>query len=240
VIANYRYGSGADAPDPGTLTVILNPIPGVRSIRNPVPVGGGADPDPAGQIRQYAPQSVLTFGRAVSGDDYETIAAQAPGVARARAYWSFDPDEQRTIVTVYVGDDAAALDSTRAALALAHDPNRPLNVRLAKPVPAQLTLTLRIDASYDPAPVVAAATAALIDPDSGLFGTAHVRIGASIFESQIYDACLSVPGTLAVHHLQFTSSVTTPGSFRFDPGEAGFFQLPATALTLHQEIANAG
>jgi hypothetical protein len=30
-------------------------------------------------VRTYAPRAVLTFGRAVSADDYEAIAAQAPG-----------------------------------------------------------------------------------------------------------------------------------------------------------------
>ena len=72
-------------PPIGTLTTILRPQPGLSAIRNPVAPGGGADPDPPEQIRRYAPRSVLTFGRAVSGDDYETIAAQTPGVRRARA-----------------------------------------------------------------------------------------------------------------------------------------------------------
>src|SRR5439155_1632864 len=90
--------SGADAPEAGALTVIVDPLPDLKAIRNPVPVGGGADPDPPDHIRRYAPRSVLTFDRAVSGDDYETIAAQSPGVARARAYWAWSADEQRTVV----------------------------------------------------------------------------------------------------------------------------------------------
>ncbi len=95
VIATYRYGSGAESPDPGSLTVILKSWPGLKSILNPVQPGGGADPDPPQQIKQYAPQSVLTFGRAVSADDYQVIAAQAPGVARARSYWTWDDAQQR-------------------------------------------------------------------------------------------------------------------------------------------------
>ena len=94
-------------------------------------VGGGADPDPPGQIRRYAPQSVLTFGRAISADDYETIAAQAPGVARARSYFAFDANQQRALVTIYVGDNAAAVGAAQTALALADDPNRPVVVNPA-------------------------------------------------------------------------------------------------------------
>jgi hypothetical protein len=58
----------------------------LKAIRNPVCVGGGADPELPEQIRHYAPCSVLTFERAVSGDDHEAIASQTPGAARAKVY----------------------------------------------------------------------------------------------------------------------------------------------------------
>src|SRR5262249_25011677 len=104
VVASYRYGSGAEVPAAGSLTVVLQPQPGLRAVRNPVPVAGGSDPDPARKVRQLAPRSVLTFNRAVSVDDFEVIAAQAPGVARAKAGVAFDPLAQRPRVTVWVGD----------------------------------------------------------------------------------------------------------------------------------------
>jgi hypothetical protein len=238
VVATYRYGGGKDAPAAGSLTVILQQQPGLKEIRNPVPVGGGADADPPDQIRKYAPQSVLTFGRAVSGDDYETIAAQAPGVARAKAYWAFDPIQQRTLVTVYVGDDASAVASARTAVAGSSDPNRPVVVYQAAVVTVFLTLTLVINPDFVASDVVNAATGALIDPDRGLFGVNVVGIGQPIFESQIYKACLDVPGAVAVHSLLFsTCAGPIPLSFRFDSGDAGFFQLAAANLTIHQEVA---
>ena len=110
VVASYRIGAGAASPPAGKLTVIAQSYPGLRAILNPVAVGGGADPDPPSQIRRYAPRSVLTFGRAVSVFDYEALAALVPGVTRARAVWAWNDARQRTVVTVYVGDDAAARD----------------------------------------------------------------------------------------------------------------------------------
>src|SRR5262249_52195827 len=145
VTAAYRYGSGAESPEAGTLTVILKPQPKLKAIRNPVAAGGGADPDPPEQIQRYAPRSVLTFCRAVSADDYETIAAQAPGVARARSYWTFDAQQQRTVVKVFVGDDENAKSSAKLALAAAADPNRPVVVEKATLIPIKLSLSLRID-----------------------------------------------------------------------------------------------
>jgi Baseplate J-like protein len=263
VVATYRYGSGADSPDAGSLTVILQPQPGLKSIVNPVPVGGGADPDPPDQIRKYAPQSVLNFGRAVSGDDYETIAAQAPGVARAKSYWGWDPLQQRTVVTVYVGDDQNAVAAAQLALSNADDPNRPVVVNLATVVPVSLSFTLLVDPNYVATDVQAAVTSALIDPNNGLLGANVIGIGQVIFESQIYEACLSVPGAVAVHALSFsvftelllfrqTGSLTRflpvqrffqqpqAAPFRFDPGTGGFFQLPSSNLTISTEVAANG
>ena len=44
VVATYRFGSGALLPTPGSLTVVLQPQPGLRAIVNPVALSGGSDP----------------------------------------------------------------------------------------------------------------------------------------------------------------------------------------------------
>jgi len=246
VTASYRYGSGADSPDAGTLTVILKPQPNLKSIRNPVAVGGGADPDPPDQIQRYAPRSVLTFGRAVSADDYETIAAQTPGVARARSYWTFDSGQQRSLVKVYVGDDNNAKLAAEAALSATADPNRPIAVVAATLIPIKLSLAISLDPRYIPTDVSAAVRTALIDPDAGLFGTNVVRIGQFVYHSEICAACLSVPGVLAARSLVFlvkqgNNFRPNPPEFRHDPGEGGFFQLLDQDLSISTEgLANAG
>lgn len=203
VIADYRIGSGAAVPPIGALTTILRPLGGLDDIRNPIAPGGGADPDPPDQIRRYAPRSVLAFGRAISGDDYETIAEQTPGVNRARVVWDWDPDAQRTLVKVFVGDDDSAVAAVRAALRATSDPNRPIMVALASPVWPDLTLTLEVDPDYDERTVQAAVTVMLLDPLAQPFGTSVVRIEQTVYDSQIYDACMSVPGVIAVHDLAF-------------------------------------
>jgi hypothetical protein len=248
VIATYRFGSGADSPASGKLTTILTPQPGLTAVRNPVAASGGSDPDPASQIRTYAPRSVLTFGRAVSGDDYEAIAASTPGVARARAYWSFDPLQQRTAVTVYVGDDNGAVAAALTALRGDADPNRPVSVKLANVIPVRISLTLIVDAAFVAADVVAAVTTAFLDPQNGLFGQARIRIGDVIYASQIYEACLAVPGTIAVHaldvitgtslvlHFSHLTSFAIQAPYRIDPGEGAYFSLNQGALSISPEV----
>jgi hypothetical protein len=233
VAASYRYGSGAAAPPAGALTVILRPLPGLVSLRNPVPAGGGDDPEPSSQVRRLAPRSVLAFGRAVSADDYETIAAQAPGVARAQASWVFDAARQRSLVKVFVGDDDSAVASAKLALSGAGDPNRPVLVELAQPVPVALTLTVVLDHDRDPDPVVEAVRTALLDADSGLFGTRAIRVGKSLFASAIHAACLAVPGVRAVHSLSFGLADAALTGYRFDPGEGKFFQLADERLEVN-------
>ena len=235
VMASYRHGGGAEMPEAGSLTVVTTPRPGLRGIRNPVAVAGGSDPDAPEKIRRLAPRSVLTFGRAVSGDDYEVIAAGAPSVDRARAVWSFNASRQQAMVTIYVGDTPSALTAAREALRASSDPNRLLSVLPAVPVSCTLTLTVIVSSDHLLETVKENVRAALSDPEHGLLGAKVVRIGQAFFRSQIHDACLSVDGAVAVHGLTFTGGTPNLIGTRRDPGENGFFRL--TALTVNGEYA---
>jgi len=238
-IASYRFGSGQDSPAAGALTIVVTPQPGLAAIHNPVAAGGGEDPEPSSQMRKYAPLSVLALGRAISGDDYEAIAATTPGVSRASAVWSFDPLQQRTVVTVYVGDDLSAQSAAQTALSGDADPNRPVTVQLAQPIALTVSLTLTVNPAYMLSTVAAAAQTALTDPDTGLFGANRIGIGEAIFRSQIYAACLSVAGAVAVHSLTVSGAPAGP-SYRFDPGEGSYFSLDPTAgVNITPEVANA-
>jgi hypothetical protein len=100
VTTSYRYGSGAQAPDAGSLTVVLKPQPGLKAIRNPVQVDGGSDPDAPSKVRKLAPRSVH-FQPGCPADDYEIIAAQAPGDA---GWASFHAYRRQLAVKIWVGD----------------------------------------------------------------------------------------------------------------------------------------
>lgn len=266
VVATYRYGSGSNSPSAGSLSVILKSWPGLKSVANPVAVGGGADPDSPQQIQTGAPQSVLTFGRAISADDYEAIAAEAPGVARAKAYWSWDATQGRMLVKIYVGDDANAVSDAQLAIADAADPNKPISVLPANAVAVTLSFTVIVDPNYQLANVQTAVTAAITDPNQGLLGANSVPIGESIWQSQIYQTCQGVAGVVAVHNLQFAQKFVrefraavepqvrqavhlfrpfNPApvcrDIRLDPGEGGYFQLATTDFNPSWEVGpNAG
>ncbi|MEU6082224.1 putative baseplate assembly protein [Streptomyces sp. NPDC047108] len=58
----------------------------VAGVRNPLPAVGGTAPEPVEQVRQLAPlEPARTRLRAVTAEDYATLAAALPGVQRAAA-----------------------------------------------------------------------------------------------------------------------------------------------------------
>jgi hypothetical protein len=168
---------------------------------------------------------VLTFGRAVSVLDYEAIAAQAPGVTRARAVWNWDPARQRALVRVFVGDDTAAVATAKKTLAAAGDPNRPVQVVQATTVPVLLALALVVTPGMDTDAITAGVRTAVADPQTGLFAPSRLPIGQAVFDSQIEAACLSVSGTVAIAaSLFWAAGAAHPGPVHA-PGTGAFYAL---------------
>jgi hypothetical protein len=256
VTATYRFGAGAAAPISETITVVQTPQPGLKGVRNPLPPTGGSDADSAAKLSQLAPRSVLTFNRAVSLDDYAAIALTASGVTQAVAGYSFDALAQRPMVTLWIAGDANAAAAAGAALAGTAMPNQEYTIIPAIAVPITLSLTFLFDPRYVSATLQAAITAALLDPDTGLFGVNVLGIGQAVYDSQIEAACLAVPGVTAVHDLAFNTDrfgfpiiffggyrrrffhrwkpPAPPGcsGHRHDPGAGKYFTLDSASLFL--------
>jgi predicted phage baseplate assembly protein len=235
IVATYRYGGGASSPPAGKLSIIAKSYPGLQSVVNPVAVAGGSDPDPASLLKQYAPRSVLTFGRAVSVFDYQAIAAGAPGVSMASAVWSWDAANQRAAVIVYVAGETNVAPSVQTLLDASGDPNRPVTVTPAIEVPVTLTLQLIVIAGVELNILKAAVTAALTDPATGLFSPPQIAIGQSLFDSNIEAVLQPIPGVIAVASSTFTFADSVDSGPLHTPGEGHYFSLPTTNLTLSTE-----
>jgi predicted phage baseplate assembly protein len=81
----YQYGGGAKGNlSAGTLTVLKSSIPYIAHVTNRAPAVGGRDEQSLDDARLLAPQYLRTRTRAVTADDYEFLASQVSGVARAR------------------------------------------------------------------------------------------------------------------------------------------------------------
>ncbi len=145
--------------------------------------------------------------------------------------------------------------SARNAIAAGADPNRLPSVVLATQIPILLSLSIVVDTKYQPAAVQAAVQSALLDPDAGLFGVNAVGIGQVFFDSEIYAACLAVPGVCAVHHLKLSTRISELrhyilfrrrprpdgiqdrcGHDRHDPGAGNYYFLADDGTALNMSV----
>ncbi|MFD4715218.1 putative baseplate assembly protein [Streptomyces sp. NPDC058430] len=90
LLAAYRTGTG-QAGNVGSEAINriashTTLLDGVVRVRNPLPATGGTDPESVAQVRLAAPREPFrNLLRAVTAEDYETLAARHPGVQRAAA-----------------------------------------------------------------------------------------------------------------------------------------------------------
>jgi hypothetical protein len=211
VTARYRCGLGAPGDLPvGGLTRVVDAVPGLRAVVNPLAAEGAADPEGPEGIRRNAPASLRTLDRAVSVADHAELALTYPGIAQARA--SVVPAggdtpgvAQEIRLTVaradrqpLSGDGVARL---RRFLDARRDVNQPLRVVDFDPVPVDVTLVVDVDERYGrrttPA-LVRAALAQRVGADGAPGYLARLGFGEAPRLSAVYAAAQAVPGVARV------------------------------------------
>src|SRR5207237_788573 len=70
------------------------------SVRNPLPARGGIDPESLEHVRQSAPVAFRTLERAVTPDDYATVAERHPEVQRAQATVRWTGPSRTVLLTI--------------------------------------------------------------------------------------------------------------------------------------------
>lgn len=87
----YRYGGGLVGNVPAKAVSAISGVGGV-TVRNPLPATGGADPVPLAEALDAIPAEVHRHDRAVVLDDFQALAEQVAGVARAEPLALLHPD----------------------------------------------------------------------------------------------------------------------------------------------------
>ncbi|MFF0148733.1 putative phage baseplate assembly protein [Amycolatopsis sulphurea] len=222
-----RFGdgrNGAEYPLGGTLTASLRvgtgvagnvgreainrivlcrvSVGGIRVVRNPLPAGGGADPEPVSEVRTRAPQEARhRLLRAITAEDYATLAGQTPGVQRAAAdlRWTGSWYEAQAGVDPLGAEVAPEwlLDEVRAGLypyrRIGHD----LAVSSATLVPLDLVVHVEVRPEYLAAHVRVAVRRVL----AGFFAPDNLTFGTPVRISQVVAVAAAVPG---VRHAEVT------------------------------------
>lgn len=241
IVASYRQGIGvAGIVAARSLTTLLDRPVGLRSVTNPAAAEGGADPESLEQARVNAPNTVRTFGRIVSLRDFEDAAREYAGVAKARAIWVWEREEQ--VVRLTVAGDAGAVIAGETLRNLVldldsrRDPNRKLVVGTYRRMPVEIIAAVRADPAYVADDVRAAAQQALTDALS----FDQREFGQPVNLSDIAAALQAVAGVVFVdvNRLQFkraadrvshgATAAAVQGRLRIEPDELALFENPAT------------
>jgi uncharacterized phage protein gp47/JayE len=233
--ARYRKGAGANGNvETGGILRLIDTLPSVQKVINPVPTAGGADREAVDAIRVNAPASVATFGRAVSASDFAALALRYPGIGKASAAWvARDPLTHQPVPHPYIlltvatpdgGDisgDGGLLARLRAFLDGRRDPNVPLRIQDVTRVPVELVAEIDVDDRYGRTATLAAANAALAPETApgaapGFFSFDHLVFGQSIHLSELYAVIQGVAGVRAVRitTLRRLNPADPPGTIR--------------------------
>jgi baseplate J-like protein len=217
VTAAYRVGIGLGGEvAAGKLSLLLSPPLGVKSVTNPFPATGAADPETLDRARENAPLTVLTFERIVSLQDFEDFAAAFAGVGKAQATWLWDGESRLVHLTVAAdnGDPLvpASLTYTHLtdAISKSGDPRARVRIDPYEQLTFRLEANVVVDPDYVPAAVLSAVGSALGDR----FSFEQRAFGQSVAESDVVATVQRVEGVVAVEtvslYLTGESAVVNP------------------------------
>jgi hypothetical protein len=199
--SRYRKGIGsAGMVSASQLSQPLDRPQGVRSVANPSPASGAADPATAADARQSAPLPTLTIGRVVSLEDYQNFALNFAGIAKALATWSWFGARRGVFLTVagangavLEGDDPVVLNLI-AAIQSGGNPFIPLQVASYIPVLFQIAASVRVDTvNYDSGQVLANVWSNL----QAAFAFSRQQLAQSVIASQLVEIIQNTPGVIA-------------------------------------------
>lgn len=201
VVAQYRSGIGSagNVPDMAISQLRTRPL-GIRSVVNPSPAIGAADPETPESARRNAPGSVKTLGRIVSLSDYEDFARGFAGVgkAQARDLWSGRDKVVHLTITPETDSPLAAGDplvrNLRDAMERLRDPARPL---LVQPC-ARRYFALSAQLRADPAHVLAEVELGARRSIEARFGFAARDLAQPVSAAEMIAALHGVAGVVSV------------------------------------------
>jgi hypothetical protein len=200
--AVYRKGIGtAGMVAAGQLSQPLDRPQGLKSVTNPSPATGAADPATAEEARARTPMQTLTIGRVVSLEDYQNYALAYPGIAKAIATWTWFGNTRGVFLTV-AGPDGGTFQTddpiiTNFILSIRSisNPFVPLQIASFVPLLFQFSAQVKIDQStYDSTQVLAQVWQNL----SNAFAFDQRQLTQNVAASELIEVIQQTPGVTAV------------------------------------------
>jgi predicted phage baseplate assembly protein len=201
VVAHYRVGLGVDGNCyPGQISQLLTRPAGVRSVVNPRPASGGADPESRDDARRNAAAGVTALGRLVGVQDFADFARSFAGVGKADATLVHRNGEPTVLVTIAGQDDtpiqpdADLLHSLADALQRWGDTSQAVIVLPARNVRVVLSAHVGLAEGHVWEWVQPRLRVMLLDR----FGYSLRQLGRNLYRSEVLQAMHEVPGVADV------------------------------------------
>jgi hypothetical protein len=230
--ASYRVGNGtsgnigAEAIAHLAGETLLTSGGWIDSVTNPLPAAGGDDPETLEEVRQYAPQAFRTQKRAVTPEDYATVAKKHAEVQRAAATLRWTGSWHTVFLTIDRVDggeiDAAFENELRQFLEEYRMAGQDLEIDGPSYVALELEMMVCVESDYFRSDVLAAlqdvfSSGTRLDGSLGFFHPDNFTFEQSVYLSQIYAAAQEVAG---VRHVEINTlqRLGTPSTVALDEG----------------------
>ncbi|HVD30067.1 MAG TPA: putative baseplate assembly protein, partial [Mycobacteriales bacterium] len=226
--AHYRVGQGvAGNIGVDAIRQVATTIGGIESATNPLAGWGGREPQSLEEVRQQAPIAFRSQERAVTAEDYATVAQRHPGVQRAVATIEWTGSWRTVFVTVDrtggLTVDPAFADRLRGFLERFRLAGHDVEIEAPVFVPLEIELFVCVAPDQFRSDI----RAALLDVFSsgirangrpGLFHPDEFTFGQPVLLSRLYAAAQAVPGVVSVEVTMFRR-FGQPASSALDTGE---------------------
>ncbi|MEG9436344.1 putative baseplate assembly protein [Edaphobacter sp. HDX4] len=212
-LASYRIGNGSAAnfgPDTITHIVSRQHINGqsISRISNPLAASGGTAPESFNDVKLFAPSAFRsTLERAVTAEDYATIAQRHPKVQRAAASLRFTGSRYSVQLAIDpFGTEVAApdlLEEIKRSLYRYRRIDHDIEIVPANYVPLLIEMTVCVRPGYLKAHVKAAlievlGSTSLPDGRRGFFHPDNLTFGVSIYLSHLIAIAQAVTGVMSI------------------------------------------
>ncbi|MCB9765338.1 MAG: putative baseplate assembly protein [Alphaproteobacteria bacterium] len=210
-VATYRIGRGTSGnigADSLYHIYLSNDTGEIEGVCNPIAASGGTDPETLQDVKRFAPQAFRSLKRAVTPEDYVTLAEKHEDVQAAVATLEWTGSWSTMLVAIdRLGGDEVDDDFVEEMLTYL-EPYRLMggDIRIRGPVyvPLRVALTVCVDSDYSQSQVHRSlrkrfSAEELEDGTLGFFHPDNFTFGDTVYFSQIVKAAMAVPGVHIVY-----------------------------------------
>jgi predicted phage baseplate assembly protein len=211
VAVSYRYGGGGGGNvSAEQITTMLTTVSGIESVTNPRPAVGGRDEQEVEDLKLRAPAAIRRRNRAVTGDDFTSLAEEVGGVARAAALPLRHPDHPGveipgtvTVVVLPVSDDPAPQPSSDLIRAVCRflEEYRLLTTELFVTGPTYRAIEVEAHLAIQPYAAPGEIERDVIRRLGEAINPRTREFGADLHPTSLYAVILDSPDVVSVEHL---------------------------------------